>query len=118
DQLRRRHVFFEFHSGIEANLFAVCRVLSASRCLLSFIRFLKVMHTPSIPSGSMTRRRMLRQVFAYSAVAALAGRIPVFGAPPASEEGLHFLMLGDFGNSKKYRLVKEGAKPSANDGDP
>jgi tartrate-resistant acid phosphatase type 5 len=69
-------------------------------------------------SGTMTRRRLLQQVFAYSAVTALAGRIPAFGAPPSVEEGLHFLMLGDFGNSKKYRIVKEGTKPSSNDGDP
>ncbi len=66
----------------------------------------------------MTRRDLLRQVFAYSAVAALAGRMPALGAPPTAEAGLHFLMLGDFGNSKKYWIVKEGAKPSANDGDP
>src|SRR3954468_14236560 len=72
----------------------------------------------TISPGSMSRRDLLRQVFAYSAVAALAGRLPALSAPATAEEGLHFLMLGDFGNSKKYRIVKEGAKPSANDGDP
>jgi hypothetical protein len=112
-------MFLEFHSGIEAtNLFAACRVLSAFRRLLSIVRFSKLMLSHTIPSSPMTRRHLLRQVFAYSAVAALAGRIPTFGAPLANEEGLHFLMLGDFGNSRKYRITKEGAKPSANDGDP
>ena len=40
---------------------------------------------PPIPSG-MTRRHLLRQVFAYSAAAALAGRLPAFSAP-APERG-------------------------------
>ncbi|HSI14344.1 MAG TPA: metallophosphoesterase [Chthoniobacter sp.] len=71
---------------------------------------------PTLPSG-ISRRHLLRQVFAYSAAAALAGRLPAFSAP-AAEEGLHFLMLGDFGNSKKYRLLKPGSTPSAKDGDP
>ena len=72
---------------------------------------------PPIPSG-ITRRHLLRQVFAYSAAATLAGRLPSFGAATPDEGGLHFLMLGDFGNSKKYKIVKEGAAPSAKDGDP
>src|SRR5579871_3546632 len=76
------------------------------------------MNSPILPPGNITRRHLIKQVFAYSAVAALAGRIPALSAPPPAEEGLHFLMFGDFGNSKKYRIVKEGAKPSANDGDP
>lgn len=67
---------------------------------------------------SITRRHLLRQVFAFSAVAALSGRFPALSAPPTAEEGLHFLMLGDFGNSKKYRIVNPAAKPSAGDGDP
>ena len=73
--------------------------------------------TPSSSPG-ITRRHLLRQVFAYSAAAALANRIPLFGAPApagataatatttAAEGGLNFLMLGDFGNVKKYRLTK------------
>jgi hypothetical protein len=69
-------------------------------------------------SESITRRHLLKQVFAYSAAAALMGRIPALSAPSSTVEGLHFLMLGDFGNTKKYRVVKEGAKPSASDGDP
>jgi len=27
-------------------------------------------------------------------------------------------MLGDFGNAKKFKLVKEGAVPNPKDGDP
>jgi len=51
----------------------------------------------------------------------LADRLPIFGAPATAEEGLHFLMFGDFGNVKKYRIVKAGSvpsAPSATDGDP
>src|SRR4051812_3573744 len=70
------------------------------------------------PSGPMTRRHLIRQVFAYSAAAALGSRVRAFSAPSPGEEGMHFLMLGDFGNSKKYRIVKEGATPNPNDGDP
>lgn len=69
-------------------------------------------------SSSLTRRHLLRQIFAYSAAAAASARLPLPGAAPEKEEGLHFLMLGDFGNSKKYRIIKEGAKPSAKDGNP
>lgn len=76
------------------------------------------MNFNSSTSPFISRRQLLRQVFAYSAAAALAHRAPVLSAPPPAEEGLHFLMLGDFGNAKKYRLVKEGAKPSAKDGNP
>ena len=76
------------------------------------------MNTHLSAPAPMTRRHLLRQVFAYSAAAALTGRLPALSAPATAEEGLHFLMLGDFGNSKKYKIVKEGAPPNPNDGDP
>ena len=75
-------------------------------------------------SPGITRRHLLRQVFAYSAAAALADRLPLFAAPAPtaptapSGEGLDFLMLGDFGNSRKYKLVRAGGVPGASDGDP
>lgn len=75
------------------------------------------MNSHSTTPRSISRRLLLRQVFAYSAATALASRIPAFSAPVSDEGGLNFLMLGDFGNAKKYRLLKEGAKPSAKDGD-
>lgn len=71
-----------------------------------------------LASSSITRRHLLRQVFAYSAAVALSRRVPALAAPPANEAGLHFLLLGDFGNSKKYRILKEGTLPNPNDGDP
>jgi tartrate-resistant acid phosphatase type 5 len=73
--------------------------------------------SPSFSPG-ITRRHLLRQVFAYSAAVALAHRLPAFGAPTAIEVGLNFLMLGDFGNVKKYKIIKEGAVPNPKDGDP
>ena len=76
------------------------------------------MNTELTMSGSMTRRHLLRQVFAYSAAAAVANGLPALAVPPPGENGLHFLMLGDFGNSKKYRILKPGVVPSPNDGDP
>jgi len=76
------------------------------------------MNSFPIASPGISRRHLLRQVFAYSAAAALAGRLPAFSAPAPGEDGLTFLMLGDFGNSKKYKIIKEGAVPNPNDGDP
>jgi hypothetical protein len=75
-----------------------------------------ISHLPVSPL--VTRRQWLRQVFAYSAAAALTRQTAALSAPSPAGEGLHFLMLGDFGSSKKFRLVKDGAKPSAKDGDP
>jgi tartrate-resistant acid phosphatase type 5 len=76
------------------------------------------MNSFPVPSPGITRRHLLRQVFAYSAATALVGRLPAFSAPASSEGGLNFLMLGDFGNAKKYRIIKEGSVPNPADGDP
>ncbi len=85
------------------------------------------MNSSRFTSPGITRRHLLRQVFAYSAAAALANRIPAFAAPAPvapTGEGLNFLMLGDFGNAKKYKLTKPAATgpadavPNLKEGDP
>ncbi len=44
--------------------------------------------------------------------------MPAFSAPLADEVGLNFLMLGDFGNTKRYKIVNPKSVPNPNDGDP
>ena len=59
------------------------------------------MNSRPLAFPGITRRHLLRQIFAYSAAATLGSRLPAFSAPAADGEGLHFFMLGDFGNATR-----------------
>jgi len=54
----------------------------------------------SLPNPALTRRRALTQTFLFSAALALGSRARLVQAQETAGDDLHFLMIGDWGNTK------------------